>query len=170
MNQKDEFYIGWSEETPKRYRKAGWLFFLTTALLLLGFVLLFARSQVGFVDSYFDYGNLTQVRGQLTSEPIPALLTLDSGGVKTIPLVGFGKFGAGPVMTEFKEVLGDLSEYEVVIQGTMFQYQGKHWMELTEGKESLIEHHKRPNIKRNISDKGTIRLSGEIVDPKCFFE
>ena len=170
MNEQDEFYIGWQEEAPAGFRKIGWLFFVAVLLSGLGFTLFFAKSEKGFVDSYFDYGNLTEVTGQLAMEPLPALLTQVNGGTQTIPLVGFGKFGAAPVLAKIEQRLtGNLSDYEVTIRGTYFEYQDKRWMELTEGAQSLVDFTPAKPPVRQIINQGRVTLAGEIVDPKCFF-
>lgn len=168
--KEEEFYIGWQEEAPEGFRKTGRYFFLTVVLLLLGFILFFSKAEIGFIDSYFQYGDLTELKGQLVTEPIPAILIEESGERKTIPLVGFGKFGAGPVLEGLKAQLGeDISQHEVVIRGTIFSYQDKKWMELTEGLESLVSHQVKGAVAREITQSGPISISGEIVDPKCFF-
>lgn len=170
MKEEDEFYIGWQEQAPRAFSKAGWIFSLAAILIVAGFAVFFTRAEKGFVANYFDYGNLTEVKGQLVMEPVPALLTKEEGIIKTIPLVGFGKFGAGPVLEGFKTRLGEnLSAWEVVVRGTYFEFQDKRWMELTEGDQSLVSHVPAPSPERAIDQRGNVTLSGEIVDPKCFF-
>lgn len=170
MSEKDEFYIGWQDDAPSGFRKIGWVFFIAVLVFGMGFAVFFSRAEVGFVDSYFDYGNLSEVKGQLVLEPVPALLTVENGQRKSIPLVGFGKFGAGPILDGFRSKLtGDLSNYEVTIRGTYFEYQDKRWMELTEGEESLVNFVAATQPNRKIVKQGNTTLSGEIIDPKCFF-
>ncbi len=170
MKEKDEFYIGWQDEAPAGFRKIGISFFIVTLVFGIAFALFFVRAEKGFVDSYFDYGHLIEVKGQLVTKPVPALLTVENGERKTIPLVGFGKFGAGSVLEGFRSRLKEgLSDYEVTIRGTYFEYQDKRWMELTEGAESLVNFVSATQPDRKITKQGGITLSGEIIDPKCFF-
>lgn len=170
MKEQDEFYIGWQEEAPDGFQKMALLFFAVVSMSAIAFVGFFSRAEKGFVDSYFDYGNLTEVSGQLVMKPAPALLTEENGKSRTIPLVGFGKFGAGPVLESFKSKLtGDITSYRVTIRGTYFQYQDKRWMELTEGENSLVDFAPATSRERKILQQGSVTLSGEIVDPKCFF-
>lgn len=170
MKEQDEFYIGWQDDAPAGFSKIGWIFFVSIFVLGIGFAVFFTRSEVGFVESYFDFGTLTEVKGQLVMEPVPAILTTENGKRKTIPLVGFGKFGAGPVLEGFKSQLtGNFSNYEVTLRGTYFEYQDKRWMELTEGAESLISFTSANHPDRKITKRGGVTLSGEIIDPKCFF-
>ncbi|MDW3191356.1 MAG: hypothetical protein R8G66_03300 [Cytophagales bacterium] len=170
MKEQDEFYIGWQDEAPKGFQKAALIFFAVVSMSAIAFAGFFSRAEKGFVDSYFDFGNLTEVSGHLVMVPAPALLTEEDGKIKTIPLVGFGKFGAGPVLEPFQSKLsGNISNYKVTIRGTYFEYQDKRWMELTEGENSLIDFEATALRNRKISQNGSVTLSGEIVDPKCFF-
>lgn len=170
MKDQDEFYIGWQDDAPAGFGKSARTFFIMVLIVSIAFVAFFTKTEVGFVDNYFDYGNLTEVKGQLVMEPVPAVLTQENGTIKTIPLVGFGKFGAGSVLEEFNiQLKGDLSSYEVTIRGTYFEYQDKRWMELTEGEKSLISFKPASRPNRQITNQGNVTLSGEIVDPKCFF-
>ncbi len=170
MKEQDEFYIGWQENAPSSFGKTGLIFFITVLVIGITFTFFFARAEIGFVDSYFDYGHLKEVNGHLVMEPVPALLTIENGVEKTIPLVGFGKFGASPVINSFSTKLsGDISNYEVTIRGTFFSYQDKRWMELTEGAESLVSFKPAPSPKRIVNYRGRTTLTGEIIDPKCFF-
>ncbi|MEM9326779.1 MAG: hypothetical protein AAGA85_14030 [Bacteroidota bacterium] len=168
--KSDEFYIGWQDKEPPGYRRAFFRFFALAFTLMLAFAILFVVAERGFVDSYFDYGHLTEMKGRLVLEPVPALITEEHGMKKTVPLVGFGKFGAEPVVKHFQgQVGGDLSAYEVVLRGTIFRYQDKVWMELTEGEQSVLSYKRGAPLKRQIAQAGAIQLLGEIVDPKCFF-
>lgn len=171
MKDQDEFYIGWQDDAPAGFAKSALTFFIIVLVVSIGFVVFFTRTEVDFVDNYFDYGNLTEVKGRLVMEPVPAVLAEENGTIKTIPLVGFGKFGAGPVLEEINiQLKGDLSSYEVTIRGTYFEYQDKRWMELTEGEKSLVSFKSASRrLNRQITNQGNVTLSGEIVDPKCFF-
>ena len=168
---KEEFYIGWQDETPLGFAKAGRKFVVFAISLALGFAFFFTRSESQFVDNYFDYGNLTTLEGQLILDPIPSLLVNDGGKLETIPLVGFGKFGAIPTLDAYGKKSGrKLSSGDLItLRGTIFTYQDKRWMELTEGHDSVIGTPSDGVLKRNTENLGSVSLSGEIVDPKCFF-
>ncbi len=168
---KRDFYIGWQAEAPGSFAKVARLFLLTVLLLGLLFAFFFSRSQRGFIDSYFDYGNLTTLEGTLVQEPIPALLTMVNGNRLTVPLVGFGKFGADAALDQIAlEVEGeDLTALRVTVRGTLFNYGDKQWMELTEGAASLVAYEIQTRPKRHRQDLGIANLAGEIIDPKCFF-
>ena len=170
MKSKDEFYIGWQDQETKGYRRVFLLFFGLAILVILGFAILFTSAERGFINSYFDYGNLTEMEGQLVLEPFPGLRTAQGGQVVTVPLVGFGKFGAESAIAGLHEKLkGELGAFKVKIRGTVFEYRGKKWMELTEGPNSLISFTKHSETPRRIAALGTKTFAGEIIDPKCFF-
>ncbi len=163
----DDFYIGWQDEAPISFVKTRRWFFLLASAALLVFAVLFAYAERGFIDSYFAYGDLTEVEGQLRMQPVPMLVVDREGEASTIPLVGFGKFGAKKALQHLvdKKLEGSI----VTVRGTHFGYQDREWMELTEGAESIIS---VSSTKRPLSEKvtlGRVEISGEIVDPKCFF-
>ena len=104
---KDDFYIGWSNENPPTYSKVARRFFALSLLFLLGVSVLFSFSERGYIDSYFEYGTLTELSGQIVTEPIVGLRVVEDGEIKTIPLVGFGKFGAEESIQQMeKEIKG----------------------------------------------------------------
>ncbi len=167
---KDDFYIGWQDKELPSYRKAFLRFFVATLVILLLFVGFFTKWERGFIDSYFEYGQLTELKGVLVTEPVAGLVTEVDGVRKTVPLVGFGKFGALPVLENFQSrIEGDISSYSVVVRGTQFSYQDKLWMELTEGDASIVSFERTSPIVRETATIGMMDFAGEIVDPKCFF-
>ena len=167
---KKEFYVGWSGEAPAGYRKKSRLFFFAVFSLATVIAVLFSVYQRGFIDSYFEYGTLTEIEGYLVDDPVPGLLTLNEGRIQTIPLVGFGKSGADEnVKAIMEKIDGDFSKTKVTIRGTLFYYRDRKWMELTEGSNSLIQEMPAEQLQRDIQTTGSKKLVGEIVDPKCFF-
>lgn len=170
MSKNDDFYIGWQDEAPKSSTKYFKSFFIGFILLTLSFAFIFTKSERTFIDSYFDYGNFTEVTGYIVSEPVWGLLVEEKGVKKTIPLVGFGKFSAAPVIEQMKsQVNGDFFSQQLTIRGTVFQYNDRTWMELTEGVNSLVAQRTGKQPRRKVKVSGVMELSGEIVDPKCFF-
>ena len=169
---EDEFYIGWQEQTPLGSKVGRKRFFF----IALAMVLLFASGYLfvenKFADSYFDFGNLTEIDGTVVTYPVFGLKTEIEGREQTVPLVGFGKSDALPVLESIeKQANGQLfKNLKVKLRGTIISYQDKVWMELTEGNESIVSIQKASveNIQK-IDGLGTLLLSGEIIDPKCFF-
>lgn len=170
--KKEEFYIGWQDEASSSYKSARKKFFLWLILVLMicsgGY--LFVEKK--FISSYFDYGNLTELGGTVVEYPVFGLKTVVDGDQVTVPLIGFGKFDADPVMAELKSRINQqgFSNFNIVLRGTLIQYNGKSWMELTEGLKSIASINKaEKSVRQDITTLANQSLTGEIVDPKCFF-
>jgi hypothetical protein len=169
---KDEFYIGWQDDATASYKKGRKKFFLISMLAVIFLALSYLFVEKEFVDSYFDYGNLTDVEGTIVEYPVFGISTQVNQKQVTIPLVGFGKFDALPVLENIKKQAGalPLNSFKVSLRGTMIKYQDKTWMELTEGNQSILSIKKaQKQVSQAIINKGQQSISGEIVDPKCFF-
>ena len=166
---KDDFYIGWSGKTPESYFKKARLFFVAslTGILLVGVI--YVTNQKGFIKSIFDYGESRKMSGYLVRYPMWGIRIKEDGEIKTIPLVGFGKKGS---METLSKIIADHSLQDgmkVTLRGTVFHYQGKYWMELTEQENSFVSSGDQMMLNRNIEMGSYMELEGEIVDPKCFF-
>jgi len=166
---KEDFYIGWSDNTPKSSLKAGRRFFVSALILLLVIAVVFVTNQVGYADSKFEFGTLTEVKGTLIKEPAWGVKTKLNGESKTVILVGFGKFGAQETIEGFIEQGKLKAGDEVTLRGTLFYFQGKYGMELTEVENSYISSSVGNNAEVQSKDLGEVMLEGEIVDSKCFF-
>ncbi len=170
MNE-EEFYIGWQDKAGVSYKSIRKKFFIFCCMLLVLFSALYLFVEKNFISSYFDYGNFTELKGTVVEYPVFGLKTVIDDQQVTVPLVGFGKFDANPVLSSLKQQIGgqDLSGYTITLKGTIIQYKNKRWMELTEGDNSIISVDKSIPITQEIVDIGQRTVNGEIVDPKCFF-
>ncbi len=169
---KDEFYIGWQDEATPAYQQGRKQFFIVGLLVIILFGVGYLFMENKFVNSYFDYGNLTELEGTIVKYPVFGLRTNIDGSEVTVPLVGFGKFDALPVLDEIKIRANGkpLSSLRVNLKGTIMTFQNKTWMELTEGGESIISiNDSNENYVQTIENLGETSIAGEIVDPKCFF-
>ncbi len=171
MEQEDQFYIGWQDGSSPKYTKGRKGFYLIALLVLALFSAGYLFVEKSFVSSYFDYGNLTELTGTVVEYPVFGLKTTIDNEQVTVPLVGFGKFDADPVLEELKSQLNgeSINDYKVTLRGTLIQYNGKSWMELTEGAESIVSFAKSTLVNQSIASLGQRMVIGEIVDPKCFF-
>jgi hypothetical protein len=90
----------------------------------------------------------------------------------TIPLVGYGKFGAqGTIDALEKEQGFSLDNKEVTLKGYLQYNDGKTLMQIDKNDAPLI-HVKDANpalAGNEMKDLGIIELKGEIIDPKCYF-
>jgi hypothetical protein len=172
MKKDDQFYIGWQDAAASNYTKGRKVFYWGAILALVLFSAGYLFVEKDFVSSYFDYGNLTELKGTVVDYPVFGLKTIIDDKQVTVPLVGFGKFDAGPVLEKLQSRLKgeELSKLTVTLRGTLIQYNGKSWMELTEGNESIVSVEESSVVtSQSITPLGSTTVIGEIVDPKCFF-
>ncbi len=173
---KDDFYIGWQDKSPKSHAKVIQLFIglLLVVVPLTAFLLV--KHQKNFSTSNFEFGKTTEIEGILVKKPVP-MLRLEGGitadgkmSYQNILLVAFGKRGAKGDIMAMESQKGDLEGQLVRLKGTLIYGDGKTLLELTEGKEALLEVKKNDKVAPPIEEKyGVKTLEGEIIDPKCYF-
>lgn len=172
----DDFYIGWQPKSPKSYSKT-MLFFVGIMLVIIPLsAFLLVSSQNEFSPANFEFGKPTEIEGILIKKPVP-MLKLEGGTntegktiYQSILLVAFGKRGAKGDIMKMEQEKGDLEGQLVRLQGTLIYGDGKTLLELSEGKESLLEVKKQETSINLYEEKyGETTLRGEIIDPKCYF-
>ena len=177
MNNKDSFFIGWSDKTPVDYAKKTRFFVLAALPVVLLAAFAFVNSQKPMNNAAFEFGTLTTVEGTLIEKPIPMLRMYMGNDLKGEPifqhlmLVDVVKFGAEKAIGTMEQMAGEsLYGKAIKLRGTLIYYNGKTVLELTEeGKafQGLSEQKAYTVLAKE--DKGSTKLRGEIVDPKCFF-
>jgi hypothetical protein len=175
--EPDEFFIGYLPEAPEQtsafFRWA--LIGAGAAVVIISLVLVI--SQQRFSSSEFDYGRYSIQEGYIFNYPVPHLKVnsgMDSAGkanYQTLLLVGFGKAGANKTLTKFESQLGVLEGKFVRISGQLIHGDGKALLQLSEDR--------LPEVLRQTADskkpihlnevKASLQITGEIVDPKCYF-
>lgn len=185
---KDEFYIGYLKEMPKGHRRRVRLavaFSLGLAVLLGAALVL---SQRGFSDGVYELGTLSRVQGVLSLEPVPCIRIWDESATATtgppvrqsLMLMSFGKFGADEDLAAMAERIRAetgkaLDEVVVTLEGTLDYRNGQTFFELSNKAASLmaVEDRLSPATLEQLRPRperyGEVRLSGEIVDSKCYF-
>ena len=174
MKEEKDFYIGWKEGMSKS--NASFLkkflipFFICIPLVVFAFVYF----QNPFNNFKFDFGNITTITGTYYDSPTPMIIA-DQGSLPDslshdVVLVGYGKFGARGIISAIEETNGALHGKKVELAGTLIYGDGKTCMELTEKEASLknVLATSASNLSTNMAKKD-ISLSGEILDPKCYF-
>ena len=176
----EEFYIGYLPRAGDEYKK--FVRLLVFALLVISYftISVIVSNLTGFTNSQYDRGHFTELEGKLILDPFPAIRTFygkDIYGnpvVKTIPLVSYGKFGADPILQSLKEKKhADLDQLWIKLRGKLIYYNGVTILELTEKEKSILQ--VTPVSEKNnippviINRMDTIKLEGQIVDPKCYF-
>ncbi|MGX1929730.1 hypothetical protein [Flagellimonas sp. 2504JD4-2] len=169
MEKKDEFYIGYvdvvGEGTKKTIRR---FVFITIGSLLLGAVL-FGIFQRPAANSAFDFNAPTKVSGTYQEAPYPMLhVKLDKDNYKNVILLGFGKLGANKYLDDIRNKEGTLNGKHLTIEGNLIYYNGKTLLEIDDSQKISLTHSK---IKDYMLPevKGNQTVTGEIVDPKCYF-
>ena len=177
-NDDTEFYIGWMPKAPDTYAKH-----VQKAVVAIGFLVvvvatILSSQQRKFSTSTFEFGQLTQVTGIYQSFPVPAVRVANHGdafGHKTyltIPLVGYGKFGAEGVMVELENKHHtSFDGKKITLAGTLLYSDGKTLLQV-DGNDKPLMSVGQPDtedVRHTIKELGTVQLTGEVLDPKCYF-
>lgn len=167
MSDKNDFFIGWSPDTPKADRR----FFLGAGLALTlgagGLAALVAREQNAVGPGSWDQAAVKDYTGMVTVEPYPMLTTKDIDGTPiTAFLACLGKCGVKPRLNSMKDG-------PVTVEGSLIQ-RGRHamiavsdspdWITPLDGAAADPELALPP-----LEALGDVALSGEILDTKCWF-
>lgn len=171
MDQQDEFYIGYSEETPAKTKRSVRIF-VVAGLIILGLIAtVFAISQNPFKNATFELTTATKITGVYHELPYPMLkVKTGEDSFKNILLIGFGKSGANPYLDKIREEEPNLTGYQLSIEGNLIYYNGQTLLQITdEEKVSLLESVDRSLLPRFRGLAKEILLKGEIIDPKCYF-
>ncbi|MEM9177179.1 MAG: hypothetical protein AAGC67_18350 [Myxococcota bacterium] len=167
----DDFYVGYRDRAPEglaRFLRVRVLVLLVAAPLLLAVL---AAAQKGFAPSLFEFGVEREFTGWITTEPVPALVSLrpgntaHCGAVSTWPLVSLGKFGAEAAVAGFEG-------RAVRVRGTLVHVDESTMIELAEDGLEAIDAPTDPGAPRpdaRVESLGEHRLEGEIVDSKCYY-
>ena len=170
---KEDLYIGWSEDTPEKNRKALKTLLIPVFLFIPIICLIIVVFMKPFNNHTFELGKIKEFTGIYYEEPFPVLI-LDNGESPSnsdnhAMLVGYGKNGAKGFFKVIQSRNGDMSGKKIKIRGTLIYGDGKTLIELTQKENSFVEivdndvHEYYPN------EHNTIELKGEILDPKCWF-
>jgi hypothetical protein len=165
MSTEPDFYIGYLPQVPSGLRQ-----FLRRAIVAIGLVvvvlvLVFALAQMPFARSYFEFGNLRDFEGTVSVDPYPTLLVnrpgADASNARRSEylLVAPGKHGADDLIRNF---VGK----EVRLRGQLIYRDEKTMLEIEPGSIRLVNAGGTEKVPAQ--DLGSVTLSGEIVDSKCY--
>lgn len=176
---RSEFYIGWQPGAPQRLAS-----YIRKVLVLLIILVVAAAVTLGllqkkFFASSFEFGQQTEITGVYRQFPVPSVKVMtgsDASGHTayiTMPLVGYGKSGAEGIIRSWeKKNKISLDGREVTLKGTLIYHDGKTLLQVDEHDGSLIrtgEVSTGDKWKPVVKEIGTVQLTGEILDPKCYF-
>jgi hypothetical protein len=169
----DEFYVGYLPKAPRRIAS------VTKRVILILFVALgvvasiTALEQKEFSTGNFEFNLAIPVEGYLFSKPVPHMQVplgkdiLNKELYQTILLVGYGKAGANNFFSRHAQEKKEEGA-KVRLRGTLIYGHGKTLLQVDEASNLvyLESEHLAFSIR---NDQKEISVSGEIVDPKCFF-
>lgn len=177
MNQSNDFYIGWMDKAPASYSKHIRKVLLFIACLVLIAAVILSQQQRKFSTASFEFGQLTEITGTYQQSPVPAIKIKTEQNVyenttyMTIPLVGYGKFGAEGIIASLeRENNTRLDGKEIVIKGTLLYSDGKTLLQVDKNDKPLVRiNHTLSTNQPAKQELGSVELKGEIIDPKCYF-
>lgn len=169
--KEEDFFIGYIDHIAPKTRKRVKSFVILCLLGILVIAIVFAFSQNTFKNSTFELTTNTKIMGVYHEMPYPMLKVKTAENTfKNILLIGFGKYSANPFLKKIKEEVPKLSGSIISIEGNLIYYNGKTLLQITdEEKITLIEKgtsKQLPILETLVND---MELTGEIVDPKCYF-
>ena len=159
----DEIYVGYLPVPPMQMR------FLRTGATVLAF--LFAAGAVAWAISYRSPGNgiwnTVQVReftGVIHARPYAMIRIVEGKGPpRTLLLVQEGKRGAAEIGAAFD---GQAAR----VRGHVLERDGRRILELAEPTRPIsLDQDTIDSLTFDCKSMGPITLSGEIIDPKCYF-
>jgi hypothetical protein len=177
MKQNNDFYIGWMDNAPASYSRHIRKVIILLASLVLIAALILSVQQRKFSTASFEFGQLTEITGTYEQTPVPAVKVKTDQDVfgnstyLTIPLVGYGKFGAEGIIASLeKEHNTLLNGKQVVLKGTLLYSDGKTLLQVDKNDNPLLSFN-QPVLKMQTTKQylGFVELKGEIIDPKCYF-
>ena len=174
MPDTREFYVGYFPEAPEATGMMMKCIIYILAISTIVVAALIAWQQKKFATTNFENGLFTEVNGYLFSKPTPHLLVplgrdfQNRPLYQTVLLVGFGKAGADKLIFS-KRINWEKAEgSKVHLTGSLIYGDGKTLLQVDE--TSDLKYLEGDVIEPLPSgEKEKISLSGEIVDPKCYF-
>lgn len=158
---KDEFYIGYLDRSPPGLSRRLRIFLGCGALILVVGVGLLASRQSPAEPGRFDFGQTPEWEGILFETPLPRLQVATDEGHRQFLLVGAGKFGV-PAFARGHD------GQKVRFRGTLIEQGPARMLELNDpGSFAVVDESRvSPGDEAML---GTVSLTGELVDTKCYF-
>ena len=159
--EDEEFYVGYqlAPEGLGRFLRRVALALPIAAAVLAAVV---AWAQNRFDSGAFEFGVVRSFEGVLYETPVPMLHMVSEGGSANLLLSGFGKFGPP------EEIRGRHGQW-VSFKGSLIYRQGLAMIEMNDP-ASFRAHREAKAAEKagSMEPIGPVRVTGEIVDTKCF--
>jgi hypothetical protein len=170
MKKNNEFYVSYIDGSlGTQTKKTIKTFALLAVFVIVGGALVFSFSQKQFKNSTFELATATKITGIFHENPYPMLrVQVAKNTYKNILLLGFGKSSANPFLEKIQGEVPNLNGKKLSIEGNLIYYNGKTLIQITDKEKVTLENNsKTPTPLKETISKMT--LSGEIIDPKCYF-
>lgn len=171
MKKQDEFFVPYISEslgskTKKTIRRLVWT--ILFAIIVIAGV--FAFTQKPFKNGSFELTSETRLTGVFHENPYPMLrVKVADDSYKNILLLGFGKSSVNPYLAVIRKDFETLTGKELAIEGNLIYYNGKTLVQITSEEKIKVMGNSDPNILPQKEKVGKVTLTGEIIDPKCYF-
>jgi hypothetical protein len=161
----NDFYVGYLPKAPTTL--ARFVRKVTIALGLLAVIaaVVLVAGQMPFANSAFEYGKLRSFDGVVVTRPFPTLLVARPGQTgqddkySRYLLVAPGKHAADDVLARF-------DGKQVRLQGQLIYREGETMVEIAPNSIAVTD--AAPTVQETNRDLGTVTVTGEIVDSKCY--
>jgi len=160
-----DFYVGYLAKAPEGLARFVRKVIIALGLLAVTAALVLAVGQMPFGNSAFEFGKLRSFEGVVVTRPFPTLLVSRPGEIgqqdkySRYLLVAPGKHGADALVA-------GVDGKHVRLQGQLIYREGGTMVEITPG--SITVRNTAPVDQEAIRDLGTVTVTGEIVDSKCY--
>jgi hypothetical protein len=161
----NDFYVGYLPKAPTALARFVRKVIIVLGLLAVTAALVLVVGQMPFASSAFEYGKLRSFEGVVVTQPFPTLLVARPGAIgqqdkySRYLLVAPGKHGADDLVATF-------DGKQVRLQGQLIYREGGTMVEIAPGSLAVID--ATPTVQATTRDLGTVTLTGEIVDSKCY--
>ncbi len=163
----DEFYVGYRPQAPAR--TAQYVRRRVVALMLVAALLavVLVAAQDRFAQAWFEFGNHRSFDGYVSEFPYPTLLVeRPHAEDSAVPFSRYllsvpGKYGA-------QEALAGLDGKRVRLSGTLIYRDDQTMVEVLPDSVQTLEGLRADAPAAETASLGSFRLSGEIVDSKCY--
>ncbi len=160
-----DFYVGYLPKAPEGLARFVRKVTVALGLLAVAAALGLVVGQMPSATSAFEFGKLRSFEGVVVTRPFPTLLVSRPGEVgeqdkySRYLLVAPGKYGAD-------DLVAGVDGKHVRLQGQLIYREGGTMVEITPGSITVVD--AAPVDQGAIRDLGTVTLTGEIVDSKCY--
>ncbi|MGA9814604.1 MAG: hypothetical protein WBQ64_17595 [Terriglobales bacterium] len=161
----NDFYIGYVPKASPALAGFVRKVIVGLGLVVVTMALMLVVGQMPFANSAFEYGQVRSFQGVVQARPFPTLLVARPG--ETGPhdkysrylLVAPGKHGADDLVLNF-------DGKRVRLNGQLIHRDGGTMIEIVPGSIAVVD--TAPAIQETTRELGRVRVTGEIVDSKCY--